>query len=530
MAAGSAVFWLISPGLAVALALRLRGWALVGLVPALSCGLVGAASLVAPRLGWNWGPAPILVVIALAGGLAIAVTARQRAAADARPGPAEGGLVRILGRRWPSGGWADTRRPAVVVTAGASAVAFALGWAGLRSAGAIPQGWDAVFHGNLVRFILDTGNASPLHAGTLNAPGSSWGYYPDVLHAIAALGPTSTQVWPALNLTGLVATSLAWVGGAAYLASCLFQGRPAVLAAAAVVAVAVQTGPAALVDQMPNALGLALLPGLLGCAAELLRGWSSTVPRGVMESAAGADTRSRAVMGARAAALLLGLGGAMAAHPGAAFSWAALVAPFAAKAWWTHLTAAWDSRRTVRAWAELMAPGLIAVLAGLVVWRSDLIRRMAESPGTPGRENPLAALAEGLTDGWSMDGFRPNLLVLVGVSAGALWCCRHRTARLLAVSHALALVLFVIAAAEWDWAAPITGFWFNDPNRLAGTLAVVVTPLTAAGLIALVHGWRAHRRERPSQGRIAPATHRTDRVWSAAGRLALAAALVGGAL
>ncbi len=52
----------------------------------------------------------------------------------------------------------------------------------------IPSTWDAVWHANTVRFILDTGQASPTHMGELrNVETHDALYYPSTFHALAAV-------------------------------------------------------------------------------------------------------------------------------------------------------------------------------------------------------------------------------------------------------------------------------------------------------------------------------------------------------
>ena len=52
----------------------------------------------------------------------------------------------------------------------------------------IPSTWDAVWHANTIRFILDTGQASPTHMGELrNIETHDALYYPSTFHALASV-------------------------------------------------------------------------------------------------------------------------------------------------------------------------------------------------------------------------------------------------------------------------------------------------------------------------------------------------------
>ncbi|MDR0591891.1 MAG: hypothetical protein LBG60_01265 [Bifidobacteriaceae bacterium] len=474
LAVAAAAFWLSAPGLALGWALGLRGWNLAALAPPLSCALAGAASLAAPALGWAWGPAPVLALTAAASALTWAwgrfggrpsppgvfLARCRRSPARCRRSP---GRFPRSPRR-PGGGWI-----APVAAAVGSAAGFGLGWGALRTVGAIPQGWDALFHGNLVRFIVETGNASPWHAGTLNAPAAESAYYPSTLHAIAALAPAQAQVWPALNMVLLVASSAVWVSGAVYLAGVLFPGRPPVQVAAALAAVTVQSGPAGLPDLMSNALALALAPGLVGFGVRLCQD----------------GARCRPGAARSAVALALGLAGLAGAHPGGVLSWALLIAPFAVRAWWKGLSADWRAGLKARSLVRLAAPPALGIPLAVAVYGSGLVRQMIDSGGVPKRLGPLAALIEGWSDGWSLDAFRPNLLIMAGTAAALVWAVRQRRARLAASGYLLALGVFTASAADLAWLKPITGLWYSDPHRLAGTVAVMAAPLAGAGLVAL---------------------------------------------
>lgn len=100
--------------------------------------------------------------------------------------------------------------PAVTVAVGVLLGALLIGWAayrGLLHWQSIPSTWDAVWHANTVRFILDTGQASPTHMGELrNVETHSVLYYPSVLHALAGV---YCQLTGAAPTTGYTVSSLA---------------------------------------------------------------------------------------------------------------------------------------------------------------------------------------------------------------------------------------------------------------------------------------------------------------------------------
>ncbi|BBX20608.1 hypothetical protein MTER_00190 [Mycolicibacter terrae] len=87
-----------------------------------------------------------------------------------------------------------------------------IGWAAVRGLPdwqSIPSTWDAVWHANTVRFILDTGQASPTHMGELrNVETHAPLYYPSAFHALTAVLCQLTGAAPTTGFTlaGLAAS------------------------------------------------------------------------------------------------------------------------------------------------------------------------------------------------------------------------------------------------------------------------------------------------------------------------------------
>src|SRR4029077_15053477 len=95
---------------------------------------------------------------------------------------------------------AAARGPALVVAAGVLLGALLIGLAALRGMPnwqSIPSTWDAVWHANTVRFILETGQASPTHMGDLrNVETHDALYYPSTFHALATIQAQLTGAAP----------------------------------------------------------------------------------------------------------------------------------------------------------------------------------------------------------------------------------------------------------------------------------------------------------------------------------------------
>lgn len=187
-----AVLLLIVPGAFLARAGGLRWPIAVAAGPALTYGVVGIAIMVYGAVGVPWNALTALFALAvfavLAWSLRKPLGRFQDPAADAQ---------RVA------------LRPALLVAAGVLIGAALIAWAavaGLPQWQSIPSNWDSVWHANTVRFILETGQASPTHMGELrNVETHDPLYYPSTFHALAAVlaqlvgaAPTSAYTLSAL--------------------------------------------------------------------------------------------------------------------------------------------------------------------------------------------------------------------------------------------------------------------------------------------------------------------------------------------
>ncbi|OBJ05902.1 DUF6541 family protein [Mycobacterium sp. 1465703.0] len=189
-----ALFLLIAPGAIIARISQLSWQVAVAVGPALTYGVVALAIIPFGAIGipWNgWTALAALVVVCL---LMIGL---QLLLARYRDRDAE-----ALGvSRWP----------AITVAAGVLLGALLIMWAVYRGLAAhwqtIPSTWDAVWHANEVRFILDTGQASSTHMGELrNVETHRTLYYPSVFHALTAV---FCQLTGAAPTTGYTLSSIA---------------------------------------------------------------------------------------------------------------------------------------------------------------------------------------------------------------------------------------------------------------------------------------------------------------------------------
>lgn len=189
-----ALFLLIAPGSIIARISQLSWPIAVAVGPALTYGAVALAIIPFGAVGipWNgWTALATLVVVCLV------MVVLQLLLGRYRDSEAE---ARGIGR-WP----------ALTVAAGVLLGALLIMWAVYRGLAAhwqtIPSTWDAVWHANEIRFILDTGQASSTHMGELrNVETHQTLYYPSVFHALAAV---FCQLTGAAPTTGYTLSSVA---------------------------------------------------------------------------------------------------------------------------------------------------------------------------------------------------------------------------------------------------------------------------------------------------------------------------------
>lgn len=188
-----ALILLIAPGAIVARIAQLSWPIAIAAGPPLTYGVIALAIVPYGALGIPWNGWTALAALAFVSVLAIGV---QLLLSRFRDTEAEA--------RGVSPG------PALAVAAGVLLGVLLIGWAawaGIPHWQSIPSTWDAVWHANTVRWILDTGQASPTHMGELrNVETHALLYYPSVFHALAAV---LCQLTGAAATTGYTLTSLA---------------------------------------------------------------------------------------------------------------------------------------------------------------------------------------------------------------------------------------------------------------------------------------------------------------------------------
>ncbi|HTI78400.1 MAG TPA: DUF6541 family protein [Mycobacterium sp.] len=209
-----ALLLLVIPGAVVARVSRLTWPTAVAVGPALTYGIVALAIVPFGALGVPWNAWTALFALAVVTGIAW-------------------GLRIVLDRirDVDAEALAAARGPALVVAAGVLLGALLIGLAAVRGMPnwqSIPSNWDSVWHANTIRFILDTGQASPTHMGELrNVETHEALYYPSTFHALAAVFSQLSGSAPttAYTLSSLAASVWLFPVSAATLTWQLLRGR-----------------------------------------------------------------------------------------------------------------------------------------------------------------------------------------------------------------------------------------------------------------------------------------------------------------
>ncbi|WP_222267278.1 DUF6541 family protein [Modestobacter marinus] len=430
---------LLLPGAAVAVAAGLRLSLALAAAPLVTYGLATATGTVATVLPVSWQPWLLAVEAAALAGLLLAVRRGRRRA----PRP---------------GGWPPARDLVVAsgVLAGAVLSAAVL-LAGFGDLGRPNQDWDYTFHANATRFTADTGQVAPAALRAVNDWESSSFFYPDALHAVAAVvrDLTGAPVFAVLNSGTLLIAGTAGLGLAVLLRD---LGAPTAATATAPLLLAGAAGfPYDLVARgpvLPYAAGLALLPAFLALVRELT------------------------VRPDPGLTLLTGLGGAalFGLQPSTALAAGLVAVPM--------LVQQWATRRWRPPVLPLLAAAALAgLLAAPVVLGSVRTSTGGNDSDWPAVTTPGGAVLQALT--FDEVTRRPQLVLAVLVLAGLLVVRSARYVWWCAAAALVPLGLFVLAASsESALAAALTRPWWNDRWRLTAWLVLCLVPLAAHGLAA----------------------------------------------
>ncbi|MGH3305330.1 MAG: DUF6541 family protein [Streptosporangiaceae bacterium] len=371
----------------------------------------------------------------------------------------------------------DPRGYSLAVVAGAVAAAVIGGVTfvtGVKGPDVISESYDAVFHYSAVRYIEQTGKASPLTIGTVGQPGVNGAFYPDAWHAMVALLAelTGAAVPVAVTLTCLVVAVLVWPLSCLLLARHLFGAVGGRAAAAAVITGMLASLFGAFPWILTGAWGV-LWPNVLGMAL---------APAGVALGMSLTRTSDGDTFGAQrwffglAAAWAIGI-----AHPNSALSVAVICVFPLLMAIGPYLAGQYRRHR-LGTTLVLLAIVAVTVVGALVASKLTLVRGV-DGMIWPTFDTPAHAAVSALSN--STNGLAPELLLATFLIIGAVACFVWRQWRWLVCAELVIVALYVGSAAVGTPLARVfTGLWYDDSHRIAATLPVVAIPLTTIGVLA----------------------------------------------
>jgi len=508
-----AALLLVLPGLVVNLGLGARGFDALGLAPLTSLGVLAMGTLLVPGVVGRWSLAAVavslvsLTVAAVLGRIGIAWWTARRGAGGGEPSMR--GAWRAVRSYRPSARWWVPRRrttwwlASVALAAGLVAANFVVG---VRDPNLPSQTIDAGFHYNGVLAVIHSGLPDGGHVGA--ASGSALtGWYPPLWHDVTALTSTLTGVNVAIgaNVVGWAIGGVVWPLSMLWLCSrVLPHARLLTTLALGLSSGAITLFPYIMLSYgvlWPNVLSLAALPAALALTLMVLQvmprsphAQDDISPAGVAADGAALDEDETAAVRHGIAVgpglswwtvLFVGFLGSVGmffAHPGALF----------ALGIWVLIGAVMLSGRLVVA-SRARGPRqlrrsllwlLLGWLVALGLWASmNLVPALNAVRDFNWPE--LMTMNQALGQALTLSTVITKAHWFFG--AATLWgfyrLLRIPRLRWLLASHVFLIFLYMLSAGSSSWLArELTGFWYNDAQRVAALIPMTAVPLAALGI------------------------------------------------
>jgi len=490
---------LVVPGLIVNRALGARGFDALGLAPLSSLGVLAIATLMVPVVVGRWSLAAVsvslalLTLVAVLGRVVIAWRAGGRAVG--RPG---------LAARW----WIPRRRTiwwlaAVGLAAGLVAANFVLG---VGDPGRPSQTIDAGFHYNAVLSVIHSGFPDGGHVGAASgAAATAW--YPPLWHAVTALASSLTGVNVVIgaNAVGWAIGGVVWPLSMVWLCSrVLPHARLVTSLALGLCCGAITLFPYIMLSfgvLWPNVLSLAAMPAAIALMLMVLH----LMPRSpnaqddINSSGGAADGATLDEIEAAAVQRGLAVGpglswwtvlsvgflgcvGMFFAHPGALFAlgiWAIIGAVVLSSRLivWGRAQGPRELRRSLL-WLFLGWSGVLGLWAAMNLLPGLNAVRDFDWP-------ELMTMNQAMGQALTLSTVITKAHWVLG--AATLWgfyrLLKVSRLRWLLVGHVFLIFLYMLAAGSSSWLArELTGFWFNDAQRVAAMIPMTAVPLAALGI------------------------------------------------
>lgn len=513
-----AALLLVVPGLIVNLGLGARGFDALGLAPLSSLGVLAIATLMVPVLVGRWSLAAVAISLALI--LLVAVSGRLVIGLwSGRRGPGrpelsvQGVWSGVLGLRtprvwWMSQPWRPRRRTTWwLASAGVAAGLVAVNFIhGVQGPDMPSQTIDAGFHYNAVLAVIHSGFPDGGHVGAASGAAAT-GWYPPLWHDLTALTSSLTGVNVAIgaNAVGWAIGGVVWPLSMVWLCSRILPHARLITT----LALGLCTGAITLFPYImlsygvlwPNVLSLAAIPAEIALtlmvmhlmprspqALEDISSGGMTADGAILDEIEAAAVRQGAALGPGLSwwtVLLvgfLGVVGMFFAHPGAVFAlgvWAFVGAAI--------LSGRWVVRSRANGPRQLRRSLLWLVLGWLVVlglW-AGLNLVPALNAVRDFNWHNLMTMNQAMGQALTLSTVITKANWVLG--AATLWgfyrLLRVPRLRWLLVSHVFLVFLYMLCAGSSSWLArELTGFWYNDAQRVAALIPITAVPLAALGI------------------------------------------------
>ena len=455
-----ALFLLIVPGAIIGRITQLTWPIAIAVGPVLTYGVVALAIIPFGAIGIPWNGWTALAALAA---VCVVMICLQPLLAGYRDAEAQARAI--------------DRRQALTVAAGVLLGGLLITWAAYRGVvhwQSIPSTWDAVWHANTVRFILDTGQASSTHMGELrNVETHQPLYYPSVFHALTSV---YCQLTGAAPTTGYTVSSLAasvWLfpTSAAMLTWHLLRPRTEHAAGVAATAAALSAS----FTSVPYVeFGTAAMPNLAA--------YGVAIPTYVLVTSTLAHRD-------RIPAAVLALVGVFSVHLTGGF----VVILFAA-AWWL-MDAWWHPVRgrvtDLLTLAAAAVPALLILAPQFigVAQQADIIAGHAFPSFKTVKQGVIDAL---LLHTRHLNDF-PIQYGLVALSAIGMAILLYKKIWWPPVIWLVLTIATIYSGAPFhnflgSAIQQYSQFFYNDPRRLSAVVTMLVTPMAAVAVFALVVG------------------------------------------
>lgn len=430
--------------------------------PAATMGIVGCSAFIYDMWGitWSWASFAFAcgVVIALAAIVAAAVSTSQ--------------LLRRETTRVP---WVSVVF-ACVIAVGASVLPALL----LADPTVPNPASDPLFHYNGVRAVQETGNASIFGAMDANYGARTLDIvYPATWHAILALVAGDGMIVAVSNAFAYVVIPVVYVAGIASLARAVLPDRALAPVLAPVVSIAFPVFPLLMTVWKafwPHALGLAVLPAVLGFCVWVCRELSD------------AHERPVATAVPLLLSLVLSIAGVAFTHPAVFFTLLVVAGPYAIAMGFLLVQRhfAHHTRRRARV-ASLMYVLVISSCLVVVFGNDRVLAYMSRASEALSWDNAIARLASSVAL-WAVG---PSLaasaaaLVISGAALvlGTLVLARESTTRWILWAWLAQWMLILGSYFPLGPLSGLAGVWYSDSYRLFASQApVTILVLTALGL------------------------------------------------